>query len=84
MTYVTGLGVVKSYFIWPINSCCFIGASVCVLDTMIFERQVIKIIMTFSVWDLIVKDAASCYLRNEQFKPPPPPPPVSVIYFKGM
>ena len=26
------------FFMWPINSCDLIGVSVCVLDTMIFER----------------------------------------------
>ena len=39
--------------------------------------EVIKISLTFFVWNWVDKDA-SCYLRNEQLNPP-----FSVIYFKG-
>ena len=76
--------MIKCFCMWPINSCDLIGDSVCVVDTMIFKRQLgsdknklLLLLFFFSFFLLrnsVVKDA-SCYLRNEKLHPP-----VSVIY----
>ena len=51
---------------WQINSCDLISGSVCIVDTIYSKDrwEVIKISMTFFVWDRVVKDASS-YLRNK-------------------
>ena len=32
--------MIKCFCVWPIHSCCLIWGSVCVVDTMLFERKV--------------------------------------------